>query len=456
LVILARGGSAFTEGRFDEAETFLKGAHEIGRVAQSFTTLAAVQGALSLLHEQQGRAMEDLPHLASIAARFPLILWRVAVAARHAVSGQAEEARREFESLAANDFSDVPRDMMWLHNMSRLSDLVILFGDARRAAILYGLLLPYRDRCVVVGGLTASRGTVSRYLGGLATMLSRYDEAERHFEHSLEITTRMHARIWVAHTQHDYARMLVARNEPGDREKAAALAEEALAIARKVGMKPLEAKLRELRAATGLGEDAGAGPAPEGPAAPAVFQREGDFWTIAYDGKRLRLRDAKGLQYIAHLLRHEGREFHAADLAAGADAEPPVEHEGDGEVAPGLGDAGEVLDAQARSEYRARLEDLRAGLEEATRWGDSGRFARLREEIDLLTEQLSAAYGVGGRVRRAGDIADRARKAVTSRIRETITRIGKEHGALGLHLDNAIRTGLFCSYQPDRSPNWQV
>ena len=115
-----------------------------------------------------------------------------------------------------------------------------------------------------------------------------------------------------------------------------------------------------------------------------------------------------------------------------------------------------MLDAQARGEYRERLKDLRAGLEEATRWSDAGRAARLREEIDMLTEQLSAAYGIGGRARKAGDTADRARKAVTSRIRETIARIGKEHGALGLHLDNAIRTGLFCSYQPDRSPDWNV
>jgi predicted ATPase len=77
----------------------------------------------------------------------------------------------------------------------------------------------------------------------------------------------------------------------------------------------------------------------------------------------------------------------------------------------------------------------------------------LRQE---RTVELSAAYGVGGRARKAGDVADRARKAVTSRIRETIARIAKEHPALGRHLDNAIRTGIFCSYSPDRSPNWSL
>jgi len=96
------------------------------------------------------------------------------------------------------------------------------------------------------------------------------------------------------------------------------------------------------------------------------------------------------------------------------------------------------------------------GVAAGTRWGDSGRAARLGEEIDFLTEDLASALGVGGRSRKAGDVADRARKAVTSRIRDTIARIAKEHPTLGRHLENAIRTGLFCCYNPDRSPNWTL
>jgi hypothetical protein len=187
-----------------------------------------------------------------------------------------------------------------------------------------------------------------------------------------------------------------------------------------------------------------------------VFQRDGDVWTNAFEGKHLRLKDVKGLQYIAHLLRHEGEELHAAELAAGADATATPGHEARGQIARGLGYAGEVLDAQARSEYRRRLADLQAEAEEATNWGDVGRAAKLGEEIEFLTDELSAAAGIGGRVRKAGDVADRARKAVTSRIRETIARIAGEHPALGRHFDNPIRTGLFCSYRPDRSPGWET
>src|SRR5262249_54270167 len=156
-----------------------------------------------------------------------------------------------------------------------------------RAATLYDLLLPYADRCVTVG-IAASRGSVARFLGLLATVLARYDDAERHFEDAFQINARIRARVWVAHTQHDYAHMLVARDGPGDRARAAALAAQALATAREVGMKPLEAKLVELQAAAGLGEEPSTAPVAESPPAPApsaVFRRGGDVWTIAYDGK---------------------------------------------------------------------------------------------------------------------------------------------------------------------------
>jgi hypothetical protein len=273
------------------------------------------------------------------------------------------------------------------------------------------------------------------------------------------MNARIRARIWVAHTQHDYACMLVARDGPGDRQRATALAAQALATAREVGMKPLEAQVVGLQSAAGLDADASTVSAPEAqplPTTSAVFRREGDVWTIAYEGKRSRLKDAKGLQYIAHLLRHEGQELHAAELAGGADAETP---RGDGEdraVVRSLGDAGDVLDAQAAAEYRQRLEALRAELEEAVQYNDTGRATKLREEIDFVTDELSAAYGLGGRARKAGDVADRARKAVTSRIRETIARIATEHPTLGRHLANAIRTGTFCSYRPDRPLRWVV
>ncbi len=457
LAAVSRGGRAVLEGRFEEAERLFQTGSESGR---DLRTGLSAAGRGILLHEQQGRAAELLSDFSSYATHHPLsTIWSVALTHIRATLGQTEEARRGLDSVAGNDFADIPRNSMYLFIMSRLCEVVSFLGDSQRAAILYDLLLPYADRCAIGGRMTSCMGSVSRPLGLLATLLSRYEDAEKHFERALEMNARIRARIWVAHTQHHYARMLVARDAPGDREKAAALAAEALATAREVGMKPLAAKVVELQAAAGFGTEAAIELPPEpspAPAASAVFRRDGDVWAIAYEGYALRLKDAKGLQYIAALLRHAGREFHAADLAATGDTDTPINPAAEGAVARGLGDAGEVLDAQARGEYRQRLEDLRAELEEATRWGDAGRSAKLREEIEFLTDELNAAYGVGGRVRKAGDVANRARKAVTSRIRDAIARIAKEHPGLGRHLENAIRTGVFCSYEPDRSPAWDV
>jgi tetratricopeptide (TPR) repeat protein len=386
----------------------------------------------------------------------------VAVVAYRARIGQLDEARETFEELAANDFTDLPRDLLWLYLATRLCEGAILLGDAARAALLYDLLLPYQDRCTTAGGLALTRGSVSRTLGCVATLLGRYAEAETHFEKALAMNERIRARVWVAHTQHDYARMLLARAAPGDRAKAGELAATALATAREVGMKPLAEAVSSLLAESGLAaevsdqREAAERPSLRSVDAPARFVREGEYWTIAYEGKQLRLRDAKGLQYIAHLLRHEGEEFHAADLASGGDAASPAPLVVEGSVASRLGDAGELLDGQARAEYKKRLGDLGDELEEATRWGDLGRAAALREEIEFITDELSGAYGLGGRSRKAADTGERARKAVTSRIRDAIARIGKEHSALSLHLANAIRTGSFCCYRPERSPEWTL
>jgi non-specific serine/threonine protein kinase len=129
---------------------------------------------------------------------------------------------------------------------------------------------------------------------------------------------------------------------------------------------------------------------------------------------------------------------------------------------PGLhvsgGDAGSLLDPQAKAEYRRRLTELEGELEEAEVWGDPERTARAKEELDFLTRELAGAVGLGGRDRKAASAAEHARINVTKAIRSALTRIRKNSPALGLHLDRTIRTGAFCSYIPDprSAVPWQL
>jgi hypothetical protein len=181
-------------------------------------------------------------------------------------------------------------------------------------------------------------------------------------------------------------------------------------------------------------------PSPSPRADGGTFRREGDLWTVDYLGVGIGLRDAKGLRYLHALLSSPGREFHVADLAGGPQT---VE-----------GDTGEIVDHQGRDAYRRRIEELSADVDDALAMGDDARASILRVELDTLTEQLAAAYGLGGRARTAGDPVEKIRKAVTNRIRTSMRRITADHPALGRHLSAAVRTGTFCSYQPETDHTW--
>ena len=99
-----------------------------------------------------------------------------------------------------------------------LAEVCAFLRDTARAATLYHLLHPYAGRNVIVGWSSGCYGAASRYLGMLATTMARWDEAEQHFQEALAMNTRTGARPWLAHTQHDYAAMLLARGQPEDHD----------------------------------------------------------------------------------------------------------------------------------------------------------------------------------------------------------------------------------------------
>ncbi|MGH7805264.1 MAG: hypothetical protein ACREQJ_13030, partial [Candidatus Binatia bacterium] len=442
LVAIARAARAFHAGRLDEAE---RHAVDVLTAASALWGRDADPGVLSLdwgitpaiRRTRHLVTEEEIATYDALASSGPSrATWQISLIWLYVGAGRFDEARRGLEQLAGHGISEVPRHIEWLSSMCRLGESAARIGDHARARELYEILLPYRDR--LVARMVVCLGAVARPLGIIATALSRFDEAERHFETALELNGRVGTTIWVAYTQFDYAQMLLTRDAPGDRERAVALASTALATTRECGMTLLERSIGEMLAAAGLATRAEAAAPPSAPPTrEARFVREGDFWSIAYDGRAFRLKDSKGLQYLAALIARENEEIHTADLAAGRASERPSDR----------GDAGEILDAQARSEYRERLRDLAGELEEATRWNDAGRAARISEEVEFLKGELSAAVGIGGRARKAADSTERARKAVASRIRDAIERIRGEHRELALHLENAIRTGAYCCYR---------
>jgi hypothetical protein len=178
-----------------------------------------------------------------------------------------------------------------------------------------------------------------------------------------------------------------------------------------------------------------------------VFRLEGEYWAIGREAAVVRLRDSVGLRHLARLLREPGRDVAALDLVSGQPgaALPPS-------------DAGEILDARARGEYRERIADLREALAEAERCGDPGRADAARHELDVLGAALARAVGLGGRRRYAGSLVERARVNATRTIRAAMRRIGRADPWTGRYLAGTVRTGTYCCYvpQPDVVVLWRL
>jgi non-specific serine/threonine protein kinase len=236
--------------------------------------------------------------------------------------------------------------------------------------------------------------------------------------------------------------MLLRHGSAADHQRAVEMLRSAAATAERLGMDGLSRPIAALLEPEGGREARRTVPAVVAPRT-AVFRRDGDFWTLAFDGRECRLKDSKGLRFVARLLAHPGREVHALDFF--------LDRTGEEDLAPhlraSLGD--QILDHQAIADYRRRLGELREQLDEARTFNDPRRATRLSEEIEQLTEQLGAGVGAGGRPRRSASAVERARLSVTKAVRASLARIEASHPALAYHLRAGIRTGTYCSYRSD-------
>jgi len=433
------------EGRYADAEARIEEVLALGERAQDLDPQVAYRLQLFALRKEQGRLEEMGEVIRRSVDEYPWYpLFRCALAHLYAEAGREHQARRAFEELAADRFAAIPRDNQWLLAMSLLPEVARVFGDAERAAILHDLLLPYAELNVMFAPELVA-GSMAGAVGVAAETAGRWDAAVSAFETAITRNSHMGALPAMARVQHDYARALLGRGGRAGRDRAADLVRSALATAEELGMPALAARLTAL-------VEAGTVEAPVPAPRAAVFRREGEYWSIAFEGDAFRLRDSKGLRYLAVLLARPGHEVLALDLVSGGPERVGPGPAADDDLAV-EGGGGEVLDRQARDAYRRRLEELRDNLAEAESWGDAERASRAREEMEFLARELAAGVGLGGRPRPAVSPAERARQSVTKAIKGAMSRISEQSPTLGAHLGTTVRTGTFCSYTPDpRAP----
>ncbi|HET6281849.1 MAG TPA: AAA family ATPase [Polyangia bacterium] len=387
---MLRAGFAFFDGRLDEAgqlgDEALALAERAGSDAANIEW-ANQRIALAIARGEPASIGRDAHRALSMFQRFPFSMPHRAWLL--AAIGRRDEALRLLHEAVV-----IPQA---LPTLIIVSEACALLEDAESAApIDEQIQKRCRDFPFFWGGIGAyAFGPTSRARGELARLLGRRDEARRYFE-------------------------------------------ESIALCRRIGAKPfLElslAALERLEAGGSTGKRAQVDqtnrPAPRD----ISLRREGDVWAVeGSSGPVFRLKDSKGLSYLSELLAHPGQELHVLALVG-------LDH--------GAGDAGPVLDAQAKAAYKQRLDVLEDEIAEADGFGDMGRADRAREELDALATQLAGAIGLGGRDRRAASDAERARINVQRRLKDAIESVGHCDIALGRYLAAAVKTGTYCSFTP--------
>lgn len=396
MVLTRRAALALIDGLADEAEDFMRRAVEMGELVREPDTANVWMSQRVAL----AGIREDPSELRELATD-AVDHWRGAPVLAHSVAagalalaGDLDGCAAEVETVAA--LGGIDREHSYLRSVlvTHLADAAIALEDTDLCRSLYGHVSVLSHGCGVNGAVVAFAGPFAHTAGVLAAALGETDTSIELLGTSVAIAHRLGARVWIRRS---------------------------------------EAALNRIQ------------PSPWEARSSASMLRSGNVWTLQWREAQCALPASKGLEDLSILLANPGEEISAATLMAGGRTHDPG--------------AVEVIDRAALLAYRNRLAELDEELNVAGGRSDIAVVEKLEAERDLLLDEIGSATGIGGRIRRdAGDPGERARKAVSARIRDAIKRVGQAHPALGDHLDRCISTGSRCSYNPvpGEAVRWRV
>ena len=423
-----RAALALIDGRLDEAEQLIDQAGALGERICEPDTENVRTGQLLELARARGE-----PDRLRAAAAAAIRCWVGVPAHAHAVAagllaraGEPDDldaARRALDTATATGAWREDRSYLWSLFVGGMATAAVRLGDRTLCTQLLTELQPLTGTCGVGGSLVCFVGSNAHWAGIAAGTLDRMEHAHRWLTAALTVHRQLGARTWEAETHLELA-TLGAGGRHGAR---------AAQLATELRLPGVLARLSASHAK----------PAPESPSEPtAELCRDGELWRIRYRNTAAHLRDAKGFADLHTLLTRPGTDVHVLELAGAAHADPA---------------AGTLLDATARAAYRRRLAELDQDLAAARADQDIGRAQHLDNQRAALIAELRRATGLAGRSRSLGtSTTERARKTVTSRLREAIRRIQAVLPELGAHLDRSIITGTTCRYQPTTPMTWKL
>jgi DNA-binding CsgD family transcriptional regulator/tetratricopeptide (TPR) repeat protein len=244
---------ALCEGHLDEAEVRAKRSREWENLLTGFDHPARHGIQMFSIRREQGRLAELAPVIRVLAHDDVSVgAWRPGLCALLVELGMDDEARDELTRVHDRGLEPF-REALWLASLTYLTDACAAVGDEEVAALVRPELEPHAGTIVVVGYGVACYGAADRYLGMLATTLRDWEVAEGHFDAAVELNRRMGAATWLAHTAYEYGRMLRARGRPEDATRIASLVTDAAALAERIGMPTLLARISALDSPTAPG-----------------------------------------------------------------------------------------------------------------------------------------------------------------------------------------------------------
>jgi hypothetical protein len=419
-------------GRLDEAEAAAGPCLQRGLEVGDADTTGYYGAQLLAIRWFQGRDAELADLVVDTVSSASLAIveygFRVSVVMVLARGGRLDEARAALEPLRQHGLAALPTSSTWLVAMVGLVESAWLLGDPGLAAEVAELIRPFADLPVTVSLGVSCFGSTARALGRAALVTGDPAAAVAHLEHAVAANLRLGHRPATMLSRAELAEALVARGDPGDITRARTALAEAVDDAREMGL----ARRVEMWTAEAVALQ------PSG--TPAVLCRRGrEGWTVRSGPTRIDLPDLVGLRYLSQLLEHPDRDVTAADLCGAA-------------VVAGRQD---LLDSTAVAAYRQRIRELDVAIAESESDADLGKAERLRQERDVIADELARAVGLGGRLRGFPASPERARTAVRKALKRAMDAIGDVDPVLGSELRAAISTGTVCRYTPAGRP-WRV
>jgi tetratricopeptide (TPR) repeat protein len=420
---------AILQGRFAQARVQMDEALAFGQQLGEADALSVWGDQFLALQHLQGwpEAAEAEAFVARLRAdRAPHTIVAETIIALDRGDAAAALARRD-EIMALRHVWPRWAELVWL---SLEAELAVASGSPTVRQAARAALIPFVENWAVVGGAVIVHGPLALSLAMLDRADRRWDEAIAGFRAAQRAAERLNARPWSIEARFGLAETLLSRGASGDAVSAGRLLGDVEREAGELGMHAVRRRLASIRERAHASEH--------------VFRSEGEIWHVTFAGRSVAVPHAKGMQDL-HMLLSRAR----IDVPVRVLIDPNRGGEWAGPAASMA-----VIDQQAKAAYRQRLVSLATAIDEALEEGEDARAQQLDAERDSLIAELRRAAGLGGRTREFSNDAERARKTVSARIRDTLRHLDHRHPELASHLRQSVTMGSSCRYQPSEDIDW--